>query len=460
MDAMERLYKEWFLKELSRRWVASCETDLSDAGSIKGIQRQRDFYMNEVGPQVNKGKRAWVIISDALRFEVAAELADVLERETKGVCTLDAVQSVFPSITKTGMSALLPSHSYVYAEQDSGGFDALVDGAVVQGLAARRKALQTDGTHGVAERLERFVNDLSRDERRDLVGDAEVVYLYHNAIDAAGDHAPTEDRVFSACEDALADILSCVQLVVREFRAASVIVTADHGFLYTHEPLAETDKLQLSDISGTVVEAGRRYVVARTGAAADPLVPVALPTADGSLVGLAPRECVRIRKAGGGEKFVHGGISLQEMCVPVLRFANKRAGSAGYVESAPAEIELVDRLEFISNSSFTLRFLQTKPVGGKVLRAEYEVFVGDGAGTPVTDIGRVVADRMDVDATARTSSVYFSLRPGVMTSEDVLYHLFAHEVASGEVSTLCDLHIRVAPSSTVQFWDGFKNGRS
>jgi hypothetical protein len=52
-----------------------------------------------------------VIISDALRYEVAAELCDTITRTTKGTAKLDAVQAVFPSITKFGMAALIPGES-------------------------------------------------------------------------------------------------------------------------------------------------------------------------------------------------------------------------------------------------------------------------------------------------------------------------------------------------------------
>ena len=36
--------------------------------------------------------------------------------------------------------------------------------------------------------------------------------------------------------------------------------------------------------------------------------------------GFAPRESIRIKMNGGGMNFVHGGISLQEMVVPVIEY--------------------------------------------------------------------------------------------------------------------------------------------
>ena len=36
---------------------------------------------------------------------------------------------------------------------------------------------------------------MSKEERKRAVGDAAVIYLYHNRIDATGDDATTEDDV-------------------------------------------------------------------------------------------------------------------------------------------------------------------------------------------------------------------------------------------------------------------------
>lgn len=41
----------------------------------------------------------------------------------------------------------------------------------------------------------------------------------------------------------------------------------------------------------------------------------------------APRENVRIKMSGGGLNFVHGGISLQEMVVPVIDYQFLRNAS-------------------------------------------------------------------------------------------------------------------------------------
>ncbi len=450
--AMESLYKGWYLRTLSERWAKAAELELASQGYVSGVARQQDFFMSEVDGLVQGKRRAWVIVSDALRYEVATELADVLERETKGSAELSSVQATLPSITKCGMPALLPHGSFSLERGQAGSriaLSVLVDGMEATTCAKRQEVIRRTHPSSVAVTYDDFVNGMGRAERKELVGEADVVYVYHNAIDATGDKAATERKVFDACADAVEEISGLVKLIVREFRAADVLVTADHGFLYTDEPLAAADHVSLKDVSGEVVEAGRRYVVAEKDATSEVLLPAALP--GGHLKALMPRECVRIAMAGGGENYVHGGISLQEMCVPVLRFRNRRAGSKGYVESVPVALSLVSKLDTITNSLFTLELLQDEPVGGKALPAEYDIFVGTAAHEPVTDVARVVADRISADASERTFTVRLSLRPGFSPSEGERYPLLARNVGTGEVSVLRELRMQVAFAPSIDF---------
>lgn len=461
--AMEDLYKNWYLRGLARRWTHACAGDFARLGYADGVPRQVDFSMAEVEPMMRTNKRAWVIVSDALRYEVATELAESLERETRGVCELDAVQAAFPSITKCGMTALLPASSFTMGERREGDRAALAvyaDGTEAPTCAARETAIRRHYPDGVAVRYDDFINSMDRAQRLARIGDAQVVYVYHNTIDAYGDKPATERKVFTGCREAIEELIACVQTIVRDFKAARIVLTADHGFLYTAEALAESEHAAVSDVDGTVVEAGRRYAIAREGATSDPLLTIALPASraqansgsnSSALTGFTPRECVRIRMAGGGENYVHGGISLQELCVPVLRFTNKRAGTRGYVESAPVGLSLVSQLDAISNTLFTLEFLQDEPASGKMLPATYEVFVGDAARVPVSDTARIVADRTDADATARVFHVSMNLKPGVQTSEHEQYHLFARNVDTGAVQSLRDVRIRVSFSPAFDF---------
>ena len=123
-DVVENLYREWFLKQLTPAWTKAIACDLASLGYISEITEQRRFYNRFVYPNDRKGNRVFVVISDALRYEVAAELTETLGHVTKGKATLDAIQSIFPSVTKFGMTALLPGNEISVNEK----LDVFVDG--------------------------------------------------------------------------------------------------------------------------------------------------------------------------------------------------------------------------------------------------------------------------------------------------------------------------------------------
>lgn len=442
-DFIEGLYKEWFLRGQNIRWCSAIEDDLANKGEVKGLPRQVDFFPAEVEGSANRCRRAWVIVSDALRYEVAAEFAQNLERSTKGTAELVAVQGALPTKTKVGMPALLPHGVFEAVAGPKGGFTVHVDGAEVSSTGARQNALRRFSAGAVAVRFDDFLRKSDREARKQLVGDAGVVYIYHNTIDALGDDSQTERKVFQACGDAVEEISSLVKLLVKEFRAAEVLITADHGFLYTAKPLDESEHAAAADVAGKVVETSRRYIVTRPGAESNVLLRAKLPGKEG-LEAFFPRECVRLRMPGAGENYVHGGISLQEICVPVVRFCNHRAGSRGFVATADATLSAVAVPSAVANPSFTVDLLQNEAMSGKVLPAEYEIYVEDASGRVVSGRSRVFADIDSTDASKRVAQARIDLLTSVSFNALETYSLVAKNIRTGNVDTLGELHIHLA----------------
>ena len=112
VDKVEGLYSYWFLGGLGKNWSDVCADEMAEHGRVLEIPQQSDFYNEYIRPA---DSRVFVIISDAMRYEVAASLADELRRETQSNVKLGSMQGIFPSITKFGMAALLP-HKALTAE--------------------------------------------------------------------------------------------------------------------------------------------------------------------------------------------------------------------------------------------------------------------------------------------------------------------------------------------------------
>ena len=471
-EQIEGWYRGWFLRQTSISWESASSASFAQSGKAPGIPLLSDFYLAHVDTLARKKKHTWVIISDALRYEVARELADALEASTQGQTNLTSMQAPFPSITLCGMAALLPHNRFQLAVANVGeqrGISAVVDGMPTQGTAARNDILNTylsshqPGARGLAIQAADFIR-LSKTERKESIGDAAVIYLYHNRIDAIGDDATTEDDVFRACAEAIEELCQLTSLIVRDFRASDILITADHGFLYTYRPLAETDKLSPSEISGPIIEMGRRYVVGGHTLTSPVMMPVSLNSAsDGKFTGLTPHEALRLKKAGGGNRYVHGGLSLQELCVPVIHFKNYRSGMRGYAERSLVGISLVTQLPAITNFSCSLEVLQTEPAGGKILPATYEIQLQTLDGEALSDVATLRADRIDTDATKRTFPLTLHVRSAYPGKSNIPCQLVARCIDADEHRTngLCQdplvlaetqLQIVYAPEEENAWW--------
>ena len=406
-DVVEGLYREWFLKELTLNWTKAIAGDLNSLGYVSEISKQREFYRNYVSPNVSKGNRVFVVISDALRFEVAVELSEVLSHTTKGKATLEAAQAVFPSITKFGMAALLPGMALSVNDK----MEVSIDGNPTVSTANRGAILETKNSDSVAVTYKDLLQ-MKQVERRALVQGKEIVYIYHNTIDAIGDKSATETKVFEACNDAISELNAIIKIIVNDLSGMNILVTADHGFLYTYQPLEESQKISRQTFNGEVYELGRRYALVAPETSSDYLLPIKTEREIGGIPmkGFAPQDTVRIKVQGGGENYVHGGISLQEMVVPVIFYKGMRPGYKQYVEIQNPGLTLISEGRKVSNLIFSLDFLQKQPVGEKIQQSSYTLHFTDDVGALVSDTQTVIADRTSNNASERVFRVRFTLK--------------------------------------------------
>jgi len=417
-DVVEGLYHEWYLKELTETWTKAIASDLDTLGYVSEINKQRDFYRRHVSSNVSKGSRVFVVISDALRYEVAAELTEVLGHTTKGKATLEAVQAVFPSITKFGMAALLPGKEISVTDK----MEVHIDGKTTNDTNKRNSVLNAANPDSVAITCKDLLQ-MKKQERRDVVVGKDIVYIYHNTIDALGDKLATETKVFEACETAISELTGIIKIIVNDLSGANIFITADHGFLYTYKPLEESQKISRQTFNGEVYELGRRYALVPPQTSAEYLLPVKMEREIGGqpIKGYAPQDTVRMM-VPGGENYVHGGISLQEMVVPVIVYKGMRTGYKKYVETQNPGLSLISESRKVSNLMFSLDFLQNQPVSDKVQPCNYTLNFTDDEGVPVSDFQTVIADKTSSNASERVFRVRFTLK-SIAFNRNKIYRL-------------------------------------
>ena len=327
-----------------------------------GVDAQMSFFDREVAPRLESGKKLVVIISDALRYEVAQELAQRMDEENRYTTSLGMQYSVLPSYTQLGMAALLPHKQLAF---DVNYYYVLVDGKSATGTENRDRILGV--VNGKAVQAQDVLS-MTGDEAKELFKSCDVLYVYHNTIDATGDEPASEGSTFEACGNAVRELIALVKKLASG-NATNFIVTADHGFLYQDVPVPETQWLSEKPQGDALYQTKNRFCIGKNlvpGRALTTFVTqqlgLANPASDGITVQV-PNAHKQLRSGGPLKRYVHGGAALPEIVVPVLHI-NKGRSAAG--DARDVAFDILQRTDRLSSRQLTVEFYQKEPVGGKV----------------------------------------------------------------------------------------------
>jgi uncharacterized protein (TIGR02687 family) len=369
---IEQRYVNNYLVPVNNQWQAAVND--SAQWEAAPILHQADFFEWQVAPFLQRGNKIFVIISDGLRYEVGEELLRRVRQEDRYDAALEPALTGLPSETQLGMAALLPHQRLEFSAD---GKVALVDGYSSQGTENRKKilerALPGRATALKAEALLR----MSKDESRALIRDHDVVYVYHNRIDATGDKRDSEERVFDAAEATLEELVRIVKKLANA-NVTNMLVTADHGFIYQNQVLDESDFAGQDPQGAEIKKRNRRFVLGRGLVETSSFKHFTSPQVglDGDLEILIPKSINRLRVRGAGSRYVHGGASLQEIVIPVLKINKKRESDIRQVD--------VDVLRgassVITSGQLSVTFYQAEPATEKVQprRLRAGIYTQDG----------------------------------------------------------------------------------
>ena len=428
-ELVEHLYTNWFIGELSSNWSQAVKSQMAEEWSLPGVQNQQGFYSSVIAPHIRSGDRVFVIISDAMRYEVGVELAERLNSETIGICETQTMLGVVPSVTKLGMASLLP-HQMLDFDANA---RVLVDGKDSAGLESRKKIIQSYVDESIAVHFQ-DVLAMNKAGRRETFKGKKLVYIYHDTIDAMGDKASTEMYTFNAVETALNQLHDLVKIIRGDLSGTNIYLTADHGFLYQRDALEESDKIGNEIVNA--VEVKRRYILAKekqdiSGQLAIDVTSIVKNNHD--FTAYVPNGTIRNRMQGTGVNFVHGGASLQEVVVPLVTFKNKRAGQRGSQIIQKVDIKLTSTTRRITNSIFNLDFFQTEKVEDKTVPRTVVIYMADTEGNVLSNEETIIGDRSFDNPAERTFKLQLVLK-SISYDRNKTYYLIIKDTETGVIT--------------------------
>lgn len=196
------------------------------------------------------------------------------------------------------------------------------------------------------------------------------------------------------------------------------------------------------------MEYGRRYAIMMKDSDPDYLQKVQFLGGTSEYDAFAPKENVRIKMNGSGLNFVHGGISLQEMVVPVIDYHFLRNQYKQYqrnqkkYDTKPVEVSLLSATHKVSNMIFSLNFYQKEPVGDNREAATYQLYFTDSNGKQISDISKIIADKTSDNGQERTFRCSFNLKSLKYDNKEIYYLVIAD--ADGLVVSREEFQIDIA----------------
>ena len=427
---IENMYSNIFLFEINPKF-----TSLFNMNDISIIKQWR-FYRNFVSNQ--KAKTA-VIISDALRYGCAIELKEELDKNPTWTNKIQPMLSAVPSYTELGMACLLPHKEIKYDKKN-----VLVDGKSIKYIEDRSNILSEFNQNAAAIKY-RDLNDMARSELRSFIKGKDVVYVYHNQIDARGDNYLTENEVFTASQDAINELSKLVALLIDGANLVRIIITADHGYLYKKDKLEESSKVNLDDIFSFYTD--KRFLLTHSETDISGTKCFSLDYINNDDVFVTVPVGVDIFKTpGAGLNYVHGGLSLEEVIVPVIEINSKRGGK----NQRTVELQLIGTNYKITNYDTMLSFFQSENISKKVLPLEASIYFVDDEENKISNEVIIYADKDSQYAEDRQFKEKFTLKR-INYSKNKPYYLIIKDIQTDLEINRFEFMIDIAFQSEFSF---------
>lgn len=408
-EAVEKAYSGWFIPHLASAWGARVEGEgLLENWNLYGLDNQHQFYDRNVRPVLEQSPRSkvYVLISDAFRYEAAEELTRELNGRYRIKAALSAMLGVLPSYTALGMASLLPHKTLAYKDN----LDILVDGKSTAGLEQRSKILAD--YDGIAIRAEDLLA-MNKDQGREFVKPWRVIYVYHDQVDAVGDKAATESKTFAAVRTAINELTSMVRFIINSLNGTTVLVTADHGFIYQDSQLEASDKSSLDEKPAGALRAKKRYLLGKSlGKHAKAWCgnTAVTATTDPAMEFWVPKGANRFHFTGGA-RFVHGGAMPQEILVPVISVKELEGRAAEPTAIRKVDVSLLGSSRKIVNNVQRFEFIQNDAVSERVQPRTVLISLRDGDDLISNEFALTLASQSD-KLDERKQAISLTLKAG------------------------------------------------
>lgn len=437
---IEDVYLNGFLRELNDTWQTFADAYTTQTS----VSHQQKFYAHYVEPLLKKNQKVFVIISDAMRYECGVELTSKISSIDRYTSTCESMVSSLPSYTQLGMASLLPHKKLSIADKNDIVF---IDDTSSSGTANRNKILKSYDTNAKAISYEEFLK-FTKNNGREYVKESSVIYIYHDEIDKMGEK--NEIKTFDAVVSTFETITKIVKQIAN-FNGSNIFITADHGFLYTNNPTAESEFCKVD--SANAIKLNRRFIIGKNLSDG-----TCVSKYEGKTLGiegenefLIAKSINKIRVQGGGNRFVHGGATLQELVIPLIQIKKKRT-----TDVKDVNVEIIP-IRNISTNTVNVALYQSEVVDDKTKPITLKVSFESTKGVTLSDEFKHTFDSIEQYDTNRETRFKLTFKQDINEYNNQIIKLVTRKVLDGSTETPIykELEVKLSLSFFNDFDDDF-----
>jgi len=341
--ALVRRAHEILLENMSQGFTAAI---VANKWTVSGILHQTQLFPQYVEPAT--GRVAYFFV-DAMRYEMGADLAEQLH-DVEDLTLVPAIAAL-PSITPIGMAALLPGASASFSVvENKGKLASQISDSIMPTLSERMKFLKARLPDikdiDLGELLQKSTSQLKR-----KVGESRLLIVRSQSIDGLGEM--DGGLLARQIMDTVIGNLARAVRKLAKLGYDTFVIASDHGHQFA---LRKEEDMMMDKPGGNCVDQHRRCWAGHGGQTPGACIRVSAQELgyDSDLDFIFPKG-LAVFKAGGDLAFHHGGISLQEMVIPVLHL---RLPSLSQEVTPATQVMLEGYPTVLTNRTFGMRIFR------------------------------------------------------------------------------------------------------
>lgn len=338
-------YKKYIEKQIEK---FSSKFNVGEYLNNKKFLNQNKIFSAKIEPSLISNKKIAYYLVDAFRFEMGKEFYETMTNYEKH--KMNFALAGLPTITSIGMLELiLGSNGEISLYEENNKLNISVDGNIVNDRAQRIAYLEKkvkDEFYVV--KLDETIKP--KKSIREKLKKYDLVIVTSQEIDKISED--TGEILAKEIMDKIFDYIKKSINYLNSLGFEEFIISADHGYLYG-DVVGKDSKIEIPN--GNTVALHKRVWIGMGGN--NPISTKRIRASDlgydSNLDFVFPLGYTVFKTAGQENNYIHGGISLQEIIIPVIEYYIPQAVSKS--SSLEYRYNIIFPKEAITNRIFTVK---------------------------------------------------------------------------------------------------------